>query len=163
VDGGAYSIRQAADADLQDVRRLFRDYAAWLAIDLSFQGFERELAELPGKYAPPAGALLIARSPSGDAIGCAGMRSLALPAACELKRLYVTPAGRGRKLGHALVAAAVEVATTAGYRTMLLDTLPAMAAARAIYAQAGFLTVEPYYETPLPGTVFMAKSLDANG
>lgn len=155
-----YLIRQATADDLPDVRGLFRDYVAWLAIDLSFQGFEQELAELPGKYAPPHGALLIARSLSGEAIGCAGMRPFGLPGSCELKRLYVTPAGRGQKLGHALVAAAIQFAVRAGYRTMLLDTLPAMGAARGIYTQAGFLPVAPYYETPLPGTVFMAKPLD---
>lgn len=162
TDDASSVIRQATAADLADVRRLFRDYAAWLAIDLSFQGFEQELAGLPGKYAPPTGALLLARSPSDEVIGCVGVRPFASPNVCELKRLFVTPAGRGQKLGRALVAAAVRSAEQAGYRTMLLDTLPAMEAARAIYTEAGFRTVAPYYETPLPGTVFMAKALDQN-
>jgi ribosomal protein S18 acetylase RimI-like enzyme len=156
----AYRIGTAESVtDLADVRVLFRDYAAWLALDLSFQGFEQELAGLPGAYAPPLGALLVARAATGQALGCVAMRPFRPPFECELKRLYVSPAGRGHLLGQALVSAIVRSAERAGYSKILLDTLPEMSAARAIYAAAGFQTVPPYYDTPLAGTIFMAKDL----
>lgn len=160
TERSAFAIATASrDADLGDAAALFRDYTAWLDVDLSFQGFDRELATLPGKYAPPSGALLIARTPSGAAIGCVAMRPLAAAGTCELKRLYVRPEGRGLQLGRALVDAIIVAARGCGHRAMLLDTLPQMKAARAIYLEAGFRPTPAYYETPLPGTIFMAKDL----
>lgn len=152
-------IAARSRGDIEDARRLFQDYAAQLKIDLSFQGFDAELACLPGSYSPPGGALLLARDRDGTAVGCVAMRPLEPPSVCELKRLYVTPAGRGRTLGRALVDAIVKAAVSAGYQEMRLDTLSDMAAARAIYAAAGFTSIDAYYDTPLAGTVFMAKRL----
>lgn len=146
-------------ADLEDVAALFRAYAASLPVDLGYQGFEAELAGLPGKYAPPAGSLLIARAPSGEALGCVAMRPIEAESICEMKRLYVTPASRGMGLGSALVQAIVERARDAGYREMRLDTLPTMQAARAMYAQAGFREIDAYYPTPVEGTIFLALPL----
>jgi len=148
-----------AAADLFDIQELFRSYAESLPIDLAYQGFEDELAGLPGKYAPPAGAMLIARGADDRALGCVALRPIAGEGVCEMKRLYVEPKARGSGLGGALIAAVIESARTAGYREMRLDTLPTMAAARAMYARAGFREIAPYYSTPIEGTIFLALSL----
>ncbi len=150
-------------ADMTAVAELFRAYAAGLGTDLAYQGFAQELAGLPGKYAPPAGALLLARdagrAEAGAALGCVAMRPLAGTGACEMKRLYVAPAGRGHGLGRALVTAVATAARTAGYAEIRLDTLPGMATAQALYAALGFRPIAPYYDTPVAGTVFMALRL----
>jgi len=104
-----------SETDLANAADLFRAYAAALPVDLGYQGFDAELAGLPGKYAPPAGALLIARTPAGEAIGCVAMRPIEHGRICEMKRLYVTPAARGLGLGAELIRAIVEQARTAGY------------------------------------------------
>lgn len=124
-------------ADLGEVRALMREY--WAAFDLSpcFQGFARELAELPGAYAPPAGALLLARV-GGAVAGVVALRPMAEDGAGEMKRLYVRPAHRGRGIARALVAAVLAEARARGYRVLRLDTLDRMAAARQLYAQLGF-------------------------
>ena len=154
-----YAILPAADpADMADVERLFRAYAHSLPIDLGYQGFEAELAALPGKYGPPAGALLIARAPDGGAIGCVAMRPLET-GICEMKRLWVQPEARGLGLGGALIAAIVGAARAAGYETMRLDTLPTMRAAIAMYARAGFKEIAAYYPTPVDGTIFLGLTL----
>ena len=146
-------------ADLRDAAALFRAYAAALPIDLGYQGFEAELAALPGKYASPAGALLIARSPTGAAIGCVAMRPIDTHHVCEMKRLYVTPAARGLGLGAELIRAIVGQARAAGYTEMRLDTLPTMHAALAMYARAGFAEIGAYYSTPVEGTIFLGLRL----
>jgi ribosomal protein S18 acetylase RimI-like enzyme len=138
---------------------LFREYADWLGIDLSFQGFEAELASLPGKYAPPAGELMLACAPAGDALGCVAVRPLDGPAVCEMKRLYVRPAARGLGIGAALVGAIITSAEELGYAEMRLDTLPAMAEAFALYQRFGFLQIPAYYHNPVPGTVYLGKRL----
>ena len=154
-----FAIRPAVkDADLADAASLFRHYAASLPIDLGYQGFEDELARLPGRYAPPAGALLIARDAAGTAIGCVALRPLE-DGICEMKRLWVQPEARGRGLGGALIAAIVDAARTAGYREMRLDTLPTMHGALAGYAKAGFREIPAYYPTPIGETVFLALTL----
>lgn len=145
--------------DLAAVAELFRAYADGLGVDLSYQGFEAELAGLPGPYAPPAGALLLARGARGEPLGCVGMRPLAVDGCCEMKRLYVAAEGRGLGLGRALAEAIVGAAALAGYREMRLDTLPAMAAALALYRDLGFAPIAPYYDTPVAGTRFLAKPL----
>jgi GNAT superfamily N-acetyltransferase len=137
---------------------LFREYADWLGIDLSFQGFEAELASLPGKYAAPTGALILAHSPAGEALGCVAVRPLE-GRVCEMKRLYVRPAARGLGIGAALVAAIVESAHTLGYTEMKLDTLPTMPEAYALYQRFGFLPIPAYYHNPVPGTVYLGKRL----
>lgn len=138
-------------------RRLFREYAEYIRVDLCFQGFEQELAELPGAYGPPAGVLLLAWIDDA-AIGCVGLRPHQ-SGACEMKRLYVQPdrqrSGAGRALAERVIAEAVRL----GYRAMVLDTLPVMEPAIALYASLGFKRRDPYYETPLKDTVFMEKTL----
>lgn len=148
-------------SDREAVARLFEAYASSLGIDLSFQDFATELAVLPGKYAPPAGALLLARDEYGEPLGCVGLRPLEPNGCCEMKRLYVAPSGRGLGLGRALVDAIIAEAVRIGYREMRLDTLPSMTEAIALYRKAGFVLIEPYYHTPIAGTIFLARSLVA--
>jgi ribosomal protein S18 acetylase RimI-like enzyme len=154
-----FSIRPAAADEMGSVATLFRAYAGALGVDLSYQGFETEVSTLPGAYAAPDGALLIAVSADGEALGCVGVRKLAEPGVCEMKRLHVAPHARGAGIGRALVVAAIEAATGAGYVAMRLDTLPTMAAAATLYRQIGFETTPAYYDTPVAGTVFMRKTL----
>jgi GNAT superfamily N-acetyltransferase len=153
-----YSIRPAGGpADLEAARTLFLEYATWLAEDLCFQGFEQELATLPGKYAPPDGRLfLLCRD--GLPIGCVALRRFDGDTG-EVKRLYVRPDHRGHGLGHALAAAVIDAARAIGYRRIVLDTLERMTVARSLYAAAGFREIPSYYETPLAGTRFMALPL----
>ena len=138
---------------------LFREYVDWLGVDLSFQGFEAELASLPGKYAPPAGELMLAYSPAGETLGCVAVRPLEGVAVCEMKRLYVRPAARGRGIGKALVAAIIGSAEELGYAEMKLDTLPTMPEAFALYQRFGFLVIPAYYHNPVPGTVYLGRKL----
>ncbi len=145
--------------DIATASALFRAYAEALGIDLSFQNFEEELASLPGKYAPPKGALLLARRIAGEPLGCVAMRPMSEDGCCEMKRLYVTSAARGSGVGLALVEAIVAAARHAGYREMRLDTLPTMTTALWLYERHGFVRIEPYYDTPIAGTVFLAKQL----
>ncbi len=144
--------------DIADVRRLFRAYADWLEVDLCFQGFERELAELPGCYAPPAGRLLIARV-GGEVVGCVGLRPLEA-SVCEMKRLWVEPGFAGYGVGRALAEAIVAAARQIGYRRMRLDTIPArMPAAQHLYAALGFREIPAYYDNPLAGVVMLELEL----
>lgn len=149
-----------SDADLDAVAALFRAYAGSLGVDLAYQDFAAELAALPGKYAPPDGELLLARDEGGRALGCVALRPIEPRGCCELKRLYVTPDGRGLGLGRALVEAITTAAIRIGHRELRLDTLPSMRAAQALYRRLGFRPIEPYYDTPIAGTVFLARSLD---
>lgn len=148
-----------APQDLDAVRRLFEDYAASLNVDLAYQGFAAELDGLPGHYAPPTGALLLARDNSGSALGCVALRSLEPPSVCEMKRLYVSPAARGMGLGSALITALVDQARSRGYSEMRLDTLPTMGDAQRLYRSMGFEATEAYYETPVENTVFLALKI----
>ncbi|HOL37964.1 MAG TPA: GNAT family N-acetyltransferase [Rubrivivax sp.] len=144
-------------------RTLMREYADSLGIDLGFQDFERELAELPGEYAPPHGVLLLALV-DGAPGGCVALRPLAdvdYPNACEMKRLYVRPAYRGLGLGRRLAQALMAQATRAGYATMLLDTLDDMEAARGLYATLGFVEIPPFYFNPVAGAHYLKADLDA--
>jgi putative acetyltransferase len=143
---------------LQSIRTLFREYADWLKVDFCFEGFEAELASLPGNYAPArGGTLLLARRAEEDA-GCVALRELA-SGLCEMKRLWVRPAHRGSGLGTRLVEAVVERATKSGYRSMRLDTLTRMDHAQRLYAKLGFRTVPPYYDNPLADAVYLEKAL----
>lgn len=144
--------------DIAAVRRLFREYAASLPMELGYQDFEGELAGLPGAYAPPGGALLVAER-EGAIIGCVALRRLPTSGCCEMKRLYVAPAGRGLGLGRALVRALIARARTLNYAEMRLDTIPSLTAALALYADEGFVEIPAYYDTPVAGTVFLAKAL----
>lgn len=156
---------ELVDADgpdwLDDVRLIFRDYAASLDVDLCFQGFEAELAGLPGDYRPPAGHLTLALV-DGAVAGCGAFRALAdcdYPNACEMKRLFVRPAFRGFGLGRMLVQALLDDAKRAGYSCVLLDTLDDMEAARNLYASFGFEEVPPYYYNPIAGAHYLKADL----
>ncbi|WP_159993448.1 GNAT family N-acetyltransferase [Roseomonas sp. 18066] len=149
----------ATEDDLAAIRALFAAYVETLGIDLAFQGFPEELAGLPGKYAPPAGALLLARDETGQPIGCVALRRLALPGVAEMKRLYVAPAGRGKGLGQALLDAILAEAGARGLTEIRLDTLPGMVAAQGLYLKAGFAPIDAYYPTPIEGTRFLALKL----
>lgn len=148
--------------DLEAVVQLFNAYASSLGIDLGFQGFTAELTSLPGQYAPPAGELLLARDSHHEAVGCIGLRPIMPSGGCEVKRLYVSPQGRGSGLGRALINAIVKQAVRIGYHQMRLDTLPSMVEAIALYRKLGFVPIEPYYDTPVAGTLFLGRSLDPN-
>jgi GNAT superfamily N-acetyltransferase len=148
-------------ADLAAATRLFDEYASSLPVDLSYQDFAAELAGLPGKYAPPAGDLLLARDGQGEPLGCVALRPIAPAGCCEMKRLYVTPRGRGLGLGMALVETVLTLAARIGYREMRLDSLPGMVEAVALYRKAGFVPIEPYYDSPVEGTVFLGRPLTA--
>ncbi|HEX8776633.1 MAG TPA: GNAT family N-acetyltransferase, partial [Rhodanobacter sp.] len=117
------------------------------------------LAQLPGKYAPPLGDILIARGAAGLALGCVALRPTAMPGTAEMKRLYLRPAARGQALGRRLAEAAVARAREAGHARLVLDTLAAMDAARHLYATLGFRPVPAYYDNPLPDTLYMALEL----
>ena len=143
--------------DLDVVRGLFREYAASLGVDLGFQDFDAELAGLPGKYAPPAGRLLLAWH-DGQPLGCVALRPLDADG-CEMKRLYVRPQARGEGLGRQLAERICREARAAGYARICLDTLPAMAAAQSLYRDLGFVAVEPYVFNPIPGARFLALDL----
>ncbi len=151
-----FSIAPALSAkDLQSVRELFRSYAGSLAIDLGYQGFSDEVANLPGRYAAPGGCLLLASSIVGAPVGCVGLRLLECSGYCEMKRLYVLPSTRGSGLGRSLTLQAMNEAAHLGYRRMRLDTLNTMHAAIALYEQLGFERILAYYHPVPPGTVFM--------
>jgi GNAT superfamily N-acetyltransferase len=146
---------------LAAARLLLREYAASLDVDLCFQNFDAELAALPGDYAPPSGRLLLARI-DGELAGCGALRPLAdcdYVNACEMKRLYVRPAFRRFGLGRALAEALLDEARSAGYSTMLLDTLDDMETARELYATLGFEPIPPYYYNPIPGAHYLKADL----
>ena len=141
-------------ADLDAVRALFSEYAASLGFSLGYQGFESELAGLPGKYAPPEGALLLAKV-DGAAAGAVALRKLETDIA-EMKRLYVRPAHHGRSIGRKLAEAAVAAARARSYRRLRLDTITGkMDAAVKLYRSMGFVEIAPYYDSPVPGTAYM--------
>lgn len=148
-------------AELSACRQLMLAYADSLDVDLCFQGFDDELARLPGDYAPPDGGLYLA-TVDGAAAGCCAFRPLAdvdYSHACEMKRLYVLPAFRGFGLGRLLVERCLSTAQAMGYAHMLLDTLDEMEAARALYRDVGFEEIDAYYYNPLPGTRYLLARL----
>lgn len=190
VRGGGVGIVPAATSDdIAAFARLCRDYAASLPFSLEYQGFDAEMASLPGRYSAPGGVILLAwrergggedsgggsggvgdsarTPPSCEAIGCVAVRPLApdgvLPGepepVCELKRMWVAPSARGLGIGHALMAQAIAFARNAGYRMMKLDTSPDMHAAIACYARAGFTPAPRYNDDVDPTTMYFALVL----
>jgi ribosomal protein S18 acetylase RimI-like enzyme len=143
--------------DRATVEQLFRDYVTSLAEDISFQNVAEELSTLPGKYARPGGVVLIAWD--GDEAAGAIAYRMVEPGVCEMKRLYVRDAFRGRGVGRELAQELIDDARGRGYRTMLLDTLASMSMARSLYRDLGFAPVAPYYDNPLPGVMYMALDL----
>jgi len=143
--------------DREAVESLFGEYVSSLAEDISFQNVADELAGLPGKYSRPGGVVLIARQ--GDELAGAIAYRMFEPGVCEMKRLYVRPSFRGRGLARDLANELIEDARARGYRTMLLDTLASMQAARSLYRDLGFVPVEAYYDNPLPGVAYMTLDL----
>jgi ribosomal protein S18 acetylase RimI-like enzyme len=142
-------------------RELMVEYAQTLGFELCFQNFDQEMRALPGKYAPPAGRLLLAYS-SGAAAGVVAMRPLDDPGVCEMKRLYVRPAFRGLSLGRALAERLIAEAAAAGYTRMRLDTVPGkMDSAIALYRELGFRQIDAYYPTPVRETLFLELELTA--
>jgi len=152
-------IFQAESQDQIDAARaLFREYEAWLGLDLCFQGFEEELNNLPGKYALPDGRLFLAYS-DGALAGCIAMRKLST-GICEMKRLFVRDAFRGRRIGNELIQKIIEEALDAGYSKMRLDTYPAkMGKAVDLYRSYDFREIAPYYNNPYEGVLFMELDL----
>lgn len=144
-------IAPARAADLDEVKRMFLEYSALVSEALCFQGFDQELAELPGAYAPPSGALLVARD--GDAAaGCVALRRID-PGTGEMKRMYVREAFRGAGLGRRLALAIIEEARQRRYARVVLDTLPKLSAAIALYRDLGFRETGPYLSSPTPGAL----------
>ena len=147
--------------EFESLRSVFLEYAASLEIDLCFQGFEAELAALPGEYATPRGALLLALV-DNQLAGCCALRPLDAvdyPNACEMKRLYVRPGFRGQGLGRQLTEAILDSARQAGYSCVLLDTLDEMESARALYQDLGFKEIPPYYHSPIKGAHYLRVHL----
>ena len=149
-------------AELDATRAIFREYAEQLGIDLGFQNFEAELADLPGDYAAPAGHLLLAYV-GDEIVGCGALRPLAdvdYANACEMKRLFIRPAWRRFGFGRVIGEALLDEARRAGYSVMLLDTLDDMESARGLYATLGFETIPPYYFNPIAGAHYLKVELD---
>ncbi len=138
-------------------KKLFQEYIATLKVDIGFQNVPRELSELETRYGPPGGVLLLAIH-AGDYVGCAGVRRLD-DNYCELKRMYVKPGNRGLGIGRLLLDQCLVHARGLGYSAIRLDTLPSMQAALRMYREAGFATIDAYYENPHRYVIFMEKTL----
>jgi len=150
-------LKAVSIKDLKLVKELFLEYAQSLDFHLCFQDFERELAELPGGYAPPSGLLLLSIS-EGKAAGCVALRKVE-DTICEMKRLYVRPEFRGMGLGKRLAVALIDEARKLGYSSMRLDTVPSMKEAIQLYRLLGFKEIKPYRSNPVEGAIFMELDL----
>jgi putative acetyltransferase len=153
-------IHAKSAEEIAEARRLFREYAGGLAVDLCFQNFEQEVASLPGDYAPPDGRLLLAVDGSRTA-GCVALRPL-FAGVCEMKRLYVRHGFRSTGLGRRLAVEIMAEGHRIGYQRMRLDTLPFMSEAIALYRSLGFLEIGPYRENPIEGALYMEAELSAS-
>ena len=154
-------ITPVLPAEFQATRLIFEEYAQQLGVDLCFQNFDAELKDLPGDYAQPQGALLLAMA-DGQLAGCCAMRqldSVDYPNACEMKRLYVRSSYRRLGLGRQLAEAIMDAARVTGYHHMLLDTLTEMESARALYQDLKFEEIPPYYHNPIAGAHYLKVDL----
>ena len=154
-------ITPASTDELAATRQIFIEYAKQLGIDLCFHNFDAELADLPGEYSAPAGALLL-ELVDGEIAGCCSLRaieSVDYSNAAEMKRLYVRKAFRRFGLGRQLAEAMLDAAHVSGYRSVLLDTLDDMESARALYTELGFAEIPPYYHNPVPGAHYLKVDL----
>lgn len=152
-------IQVKSSADIETAQRLFEEYSSWLGVNLCFQNFDKELAELPGEYTPPTGRLLLAIE-GDDVAGCVALRKFG-EGIGELKRLYVRPDFRGRGLGRTLTEMIIKTAREFGYSRLRLDTLPGkMDRAIAMYRSLGFKDIERYYDNPYATAVFMELMLE---
>lgn len=149
--------RASTDEDVARARELVEEYAASLEFALDFQDFEKELAEFPGEYGPPAGVILLAEL-GGEAVGCVCLRRFSR-GVCEMKRLYVAPSARGSGVGRTLTEALLDEGRRLAYTRMRLDTVVAMGAANALYRSLGFREIEPYRVNPLDGATFFERDL----
>lgn len=151
-------VQAESPSQINDARQLFTEYAGWLGLNLCFQNFEKELAELPGDYAPPSGRLALAMW-DGKLAGCVCLRRLDTKT-CEMKRLYVRPCFQGQRIGRVLTEMIIEEARRIGYARMRLDTLPVkMERALAVYRSLGFREIAPYYHNPVEDALFMELEL----
>jgi putative acetyltransferase len=152
-------VEATSKEDIEQIRNLFTEYRAELAVEPCFTSFDAEIANLPGSYAAPGGKLLLAKV-VGQPVGCIGLRPFPSEGSCEMKRLYVRPPFRGDKLGKELAERIVQEARTLGYRSMRLDSHPSsMAAAVKMYRRMGFIEVEPAPLEPIDGLIYMELSL----
>jgi putative acetyltransferase len=162
---GQVEIRLAlSPSEVADAARLFREYAESLPFSLDYQGFEQELAALPGRYAPPGGRLFIAYDEAGAPAGCIALRDISAqlaPGTCEMKRLYVRPAYRRSGLGRRLCVRLIAEAREAGYRVMKLDTSSDMHSAVRLYRSLGFVECERYNDDPMADTLWFELNLEA--
>ena len=154
-----YSIKQVTSAeDIKAAKTLFREYETWLGMSLCFQGFEDEIAKLPGKYAPPDGGLFLAYVDE-ELAGCVALRKLEEDV-CEMKRLFLRENARGHRLGNQLIEKLIDEARQIGYKKMRLDTYPPkMGKAVKLYESHGFHPIEKYYDNPHEGVLFMELDL----
>ena len=150
-------IRAQTPEQIEEVRKLFREYERFLNVDLCFQKFDEELAGLPGKYAPPDGALFIAVDGKKIA-GCVALRKLE-DGICEMKRLFVRTQFRGKGVGRLLAKRIIDEAVTLGYKIMRLDTLDRLKEAMSLYESLGFKRIDAYYDNPLHGVVYWELKL----
>jgi ribosomal protein S18 acetylase RimI-like enzyme len=150
-------ITENSSQDIESVRELFAEYWVWLEFEPNFQGFNDEIENLPGRYGPPDGCLLVARY-NGTLAGCVALRKLD-DAVCEMKRLYVRPGFRDKGIGATLTTRIIEAARERGYRRMRLDTLPVMNRAIALYRTLGFHDIAPYGDDRAPGAHYMELEL----
>ena len=155
--GQIHPISPAEAGDIPEVRVMLKEYVDWIGLDLAFQEIDAELDGLPGDYAPPLGALLVA-SDGGLLVGMIGLRPID-DRICEMKRLFVRPEARGRGLARQLIDSILAQARRLKYQEIRLDTLPMMGDAQNLYVAMGFADIEAYYDTPIAGTRFMAKRL----
>jgi putative acetyltransferase len=150
-------VQAGTEEEIAAAHALFLEYAEAIGVDLCFQGFDAELAGLPGDYAPPHGRLLLAVA-DDEPVACVALHKLS-EGVCELKRLYVRPDFRRTRLGRRLTEEAVAAARAIGYERMRLDTLPSMAEAQRLYEALGFREIQPYYDNPVPGARFLELRL----